>query len=310
MFSSGHSRDCTTLHFLRSRLKLLQNVNSSEPSDSVGREACRHVPATSTFVAGSHAIKKLEAQLQVPLFARRTREVSLSAQGEWLLAHVQRGLAELRQGIALVSDSPPAPLRLHTAPSFATQWLIPRLAGFVSTHPGIDLRFSASTDYAQFDNDDYDLDIVYGEESLHIEHRLPLLIEEVTPLCSPEVAKEISSMADLYRLPLIQSTGKSVRWPHWFELNGARTPTLSGLGFDRSSMAIVAATDGLGVVLESNLLTERERREGRLVAPLADQTLSIRYVGHHLVQSRRANQPAAMDQFKLWLLKELSAAAQ
>ncbi len=286
----------------RPPLQALQIFEAAGRTGSFARAASELSLSPS---AVSHAIKKLEAQLQAPLFARRTREVVLSAQGERLLVHVQRGLVELRQGIALVSDSPPAPLRLHTAPSFATQWLIPRLAGFVSTHPGIDLRFSASTDYAQFDNDDYDLDIVYGDDSLHIEHRLPLLIEEVTPLCSPEVAKEISSMADLYRLPLIQSTGKSVRWPHWFELNGARTPILSGLGFDRSSMAIAAAADGLGVVLESDLLTGRERTGGRLVAPLAGQTVSIRYVGHHLVQSRKAVQSTAAAAFVRWLQREL-----
>lgn len=291
----------------RPPLQALQIFESAGRTGSFARAAAELSLSPS---AVSHAIKKLEAQLQVALFVRGTREVALTVQGERLLAHVQRGLVELRQGIALVSDNPPAPLRLHTAPSFATQWLIPRLAGFVSSHPGIDLRFSASTDYAQFDNDDYDLDIVYGAESLHIEHRLPLLIEEVTPLCSPAMAEEIQSMADLYRLPLIQSTGKSVRWPHWFELNGARTPMLSGLGFDRSSMAIVAATDGLGVVLESNLLTERERREGRLVAPLADQTLSIRYVGHHLVHPGRASTLAAAEEFKRWLLIELGRQGQ
>jgi len=53
--------------------------------------------------------------------------------------------------------------RLHTAPSFAAQWLLPRPSGFVRENPNIDLRFSASTDYARVENDDFDLDIVYGE---------------------------------------------------------------------------------------------------------------------------------------------------
>jgi len=291
----------------RPPLQALQIFESAGRTGSFARAASEMSLSPS---AVSHAIKKLESQLQVRLFARGTREVVLTTEGERLLAHVQRGLAELRQGIATVSDNPPSPLRLHTAPSFATQWLIPRLSGFVGSHPNIDLRLSASTDYAKFDNDDYDLDIVYGAESLHIEQRLPLLIEEVTPLCNPKMAERIASIADLYTLPLIQSTGKSVRWPQWFELNGMRTPPLSGLGFDRSSMAIVAATDGLGVVLESNLLTERERTEGRLVAPLADQTLPIRYVGHHLVHPGRACALAAAEEFKRWLLTELERQRQ
>jgi len=287
-------------------LQALQIFESAGRTGAFSRAAAELSLSPS---AVSHAIKKLEGQLHLVLFTRGTREVVLTGDGERLLAHVHRGLAELRQGIALATDSSPAPLRLHTAPSFATQWLIPRLAGFVSSHPGIDLRLSASTDYATFDNDDYDLDIIYGTEALSYDDRLPLRIEDVTPLCAPALAAQIHSLADLYRVPLIQSTGKSVRWPQWFELNGARPPPLSGLGFDRSSMAIVAATDGLGVVLESDLLTERERHQGRLVAPLAGQTLPIRYVGHHLVQARQIHQPAAANEFRRWLLAELGVPA-
>lgn len=69
---------------------------------------------------------------------------------------------------------------------------------------------------------------------------------------------------------------------------------------------VVAATDGLGVVLESDLLTQRERLGGQLVAPLRDQTVSIRYVSHHLVQPRQTANSAAASAFKRWLMAELT----
>jgi DNA-binding transcriptional LysR family regulator len=78
-----------------------------------------------------------------------------------------------------------------------------------------------------------------------------------------------------------------------------------GLHFDRSLMAIAAAVDGLGVVLESTLLGERELRNGTLVSPLFDSTQEIRYIGHYLVYPKRLHHHAAFEVFKTWLLDQL-----
>ncbi len=71
-------------------------------------------------------------------------------------------------------------------------------------------------------------------------------------------------------------------------------------------MGISAAVDGLGVVLESTLLAEREMATGKLVAPLKGISQSVRYVAHHLVHPRRLRQQEAVAQFKMWLFKELA----
>jgi LysR family transcriptional regulator, glycine cleavage system transcriptional activator len=74
-------------------------------------------------------------------------------------------------------------------------------------------------------------------------------------------------------------------------------------------MAIAAAVDGLGVVLESTLLAERELLRGDLVKPLAGAAREVEYVGHYLVHPRRAHRHDAFETFKAWLLKELGIAA-
>ncbi|WP_313516835.1 LysR substrate-binding domain-containing protein [Pseudomonas sp.] len=257
--------------------------------------------------AVSHAIRKLETGAELTLFTRSARTIALTAEGALLLEHVQRGLEEMSRGFAMAISETTVPLRLHVAPTFATQWLIPRLARFVREHPGIDLRISASTDYATFENDDFDLDIVYGEPRRSAHEKTPLLIEELTPLCSPELAPSIRSMQDLYAQTLIKSDGQSVQWKGWFAANDLLTPSHYGLAFDRSSMAISAAVDGLGVVLESTLLAQREIAAGKLVAPLRGLSNSVRYVGHYLVHPRRHRQHDAFTQFKRWLLEELAA---
>lgn len=266
--------------------------------------AAKELDLSSSAV--SHAIRKLESAADIMLFTRNTRTVVLTREGRFLLEFVQRGLAEMSRGFAMVKSDACVPLRLHTAPTFATQWLLPRLPRFVKQHPEIDLRISANTDYASFQNDDFDLDIVYGDPAPSTHEKTPLCIEEITPLCSPELAASIATPQDLYAHTLIQSDGQSVQWKGWFAANDMLVPGQFGLAFDRSSMAISAAVDGLGVVVESTLLAQRELASGKLVAPLLHNSITVRYVGHYLVHPRRQRQHEAFFTFKQWLLSELA----
>ncbi len=256
--------------------------------------------------AVSHAVRKMEQTLGVVLFERNGRNLSLSAEGEALMRHVGPAFAELRRGLELVSTRGPQLLRLHSAPSFATQWLAPRLARFLADCPQVDVRLAAGTDYAQFSTDDeFDADIIYGlprHAGLSI---LPLGEETVTPLCTPQIARSIKSPADLLELTLIQSDNKQIRWPAWFALNGLAAPPPRGFRFDRSFLAIAVAANGLGVALESTLLAEQEIASGRLVAPLATRSESIRYVGHHLVFPKALHQRKTLRLFIQWMTREL-----
>jgi len=267
--------------------------------------AAREVDLSPSAV--SHAIRKLEDAAGMLLFTRTTRSLVLTPEGRLLLEHVQRGFEEMQRGFQrALPDTHVLPLRLHTAPSIASQWLMPRLPGFMAAHPGIALRLSADTRYATFD-DDHDIDIVYGVPDASRHEVIPLVVEQLTPLCSPAIAARILQVQDLYTQPLLQSAGQSVRWGGWFSANGLATPGDFALAFDRSSMSIAAAVDGLGVALESTLLAERELAAGTLMAPLMGRSTSVRYVGHHLVHPRALDPHGAAALFKRWLLAELAA---
>lgn len=287
-------------------------LSSLRVFESVGRsgsfvQAALELGISSSAV--SHSIRKLEESIDIQLFERTTREVNLTRKGRVLMEHVQRGLDEMQRGFALARTEEPPPLRLHTAPSFGVQWLMPRLPRFVQAHPAIDLRFSASTDYAQFENDDFDLDVVYGEPRSSVHEKVPLAVEHLTPLCSPEIAETLRSPQDLYKHRLIQCDVQMLQWKGWFEANHLMPTHHYALRFDRSTMAIAAAVNGMGVVLESTLLAETELKTGRLVAPLRGMTHDIQYVGHYLVYPKRRTRDAAAHVFIKWLLEELSVTA-
>lgn len=259
--------------------------------------------------AVSHAISKLEHSLGTRLFEREGRRVRLSADGQTLMRHVSLAFDEMRRGLEIVSARAPQLLRLHCAPSFAAQWLSPRLPGFLAAQPGLEVRLAASTDYARFTDDDFDVDIVYGPVWPEAAEVIPLGEEIVMPLCAPALARAIRRPHDLLDHVLIQSDVKMVRWPAWFEANGMCLPPPHGMRFDRSFLAIAAAADGLGVALESRRLVERELESGRLVAPLEGVTQDIAYRAHFLVLSRARRQRRAVTTFVEWLLAELELPA-
>jgi LysR family glycine cleavage system transcriptional activator len=168
------------------------------------------------------------------------------------------------------------------------------------------VRLAANTEYARFTNDDFDLDIVYGQPRGEGVDVIPLGEETVTPLCAPQIAKRIRKPKDLLSQVLIRSDVKQVQWHQWFAANGLESPAIHGMRFDRSFLAIAMACGGVGVTLESTRLAERELESHRLVAPLAGRSTDIKYIGHHLVFPRAGRQRRALRTFVDWITAELA----
>lgn len=276
--------------------------------EAAARSGSFQIAATELHLspsAVSHAIRKLEQSLGVSLFEREGRRVKLSANGAALMRHVGPAFDDLRRGMDQVSMRGPRVLRVHSAPSFAAQWLTPRLPRFLANHADIEIRLSAGVDYTRFINDEFDVDIVYGRPIQEGVVILPLGEETVTPLCSPKFASLIRRPEDLLKHALIDSDNKKVRWPDWFAANGMTAPPPHGMRFDRSFLAISAAVNGLGVALESTRLAEKEIAQGTLVPILADRANDVRYIGHFLVFPLLALRRQPLQMFKDWISKEL-----
>jgi DNA-binding transcriptional LysR family regulator len=263
--------------------------------------------------AVSHSIRGLERTLSTALFVRDGRSIRLTGEGETLMHHVERGFGELQLGIGSISTRGPRLLRLHCAPSFAAQWLVPRLRRLLVEVDRLEVRIAADTSYTRFVDDDFDADIVYGPPSLHFYgtsgHQgvmvVPLGTEVVSPLCAPELAERIITARSLLSETLIESEQKKVRWPAWFAANGLLAPEPRGPRFDRSFLSLSAAADGLGVTLESVRLAERELAAGRLVRPLQGICEDVAYTAHWLVFPRAKRYSQSIIVFVDWLAREL-----
>jgi LysR family transcriptional regulator, glycine cleavage system transcriptional activator len=175
------------------------------------RSAAEDLGLTPSAV--SHAIRGLERDLGTVLFEREGRSIRLTPEGETLMRHVERGFGELQLGVGSVAARKPQLLRLHCAPSFAAQWLVPRLRRLLTECSGLELRLATGTDYTKFLADEFDADIVYGVPSSEYYGSLtqqgmvvmPLGTEVVTPLCAPALAKTIRRLYG----------ARFAGWPRW-----------------------------------------------------------------------------------------------
>src|SRR6187397_1601674 len=83
------------------------------------------------------------------------------------------------------------PLTVTTTNSFASLWLIPRLAGFTREHPGVDVRITAETRVQDLERDGLDVALRHGPASLAGPNAVRLFGERVFPVCSPKLLKKL-----------------------------------------------------------------------------------------------------------------------
>jgi DNA-binding transcriptional LysR family regulator len=94
-----------------------------------------------TQSAVSHQIKSLEENLELKLFLRTGRTLSLTTDGQNLLASVQTALQGITSTcIQLGDDVFSGELVIAAPASFATLWLMPRISNFLDPFPNLTIR--------------------------------------------------------------------------------------------------------------------------------------------------------------------------
>ena len=256
-----------------------------------------------TASAISHQISHLEALLGVRLFERTTRGIALSQPGEAYLRRVAGAIGAIGAATDDARMGVRNSLHLHTSPSLASLWLMPRLARFARTHSAVSLFMSASPTHSDFTLGLVDLDIRYGLPNWPNLTVQPLFEESILPLASPAFIERhrLQEPVELLQVPLIQSTVSLVQWNDWLASRGlSQHPERFALRFDRASLSLDAAVQGLGVALESATMAKVHMDADRL-RPLFDPAWSLPVRAHFVVYPPRHAERPAVAQFVEWL---------
>jgi LysR family glycine cleavage system transcriptional activator len=139
-----------------------------------------------TESAVSRQINTLESNLGVRLFVRVKQRVVLTKAGKVYSAQVRRSLEQLdRDTLSIIAHgSGGGYLELAVLPTFASQWLIPRLAAFNTQYPDVRVNMGVRTGTFPFADTHFEAAIHYGKPTWPGTSADFLFSEEVVPVCA------------------------------------------------------------------------------------------------------------------------------
>lgn len=286
----------------------LPPLNALKAFEASGRHlnfrlAAEEIGVTQGAVA--QHVRALEADFQVKLFVRLARGLALTEEGRKYHVPIQRAFElisdatdELRpqQGVVTIS----------VTPSFATKWLVPRLARFTDANPDLNVQIVASPELANFQDDGIDLAVRQG--------RAPkgsglvsaaLFPSEFYAVCSPALQQgdhPLLMPADLeHHVLLLDGHGL---WPLYIEkiLPGRPAHKFRTIKFNQTAHAVDAALAGQGVALASDLFVADELASGRLVRPF--QQAVQKDLGFFIVAPRKSRNAASVRRMWDWLVEQ------
>ena len=260
--------------------------------------------------AVSRQVQLAEDHLGVRLFDRLYREIKLTAQGRALFDAVSMGLGhiahvaeELRREIDF------ADITISSSVTFASYWLMSRIAKFRAQFPDIDVRLVASARVRDLATTGLDFAVRYGRGSWPGADTDLMFGNDIIPVCAPSYLKahgKLRTPADLQGatlLKLSQFDRNWTTWDNWFEAFGLEDlKTIKSLRFDNYLLLIHAAVRGEGVALCGRRLADDLIRNGELVQPI-EASLKSEYSFYLLRPVGEVLGPA-QTRFRDWLLAE------
>ncbi|MBS7806775.1 LysR family transcriptional regulator [Variovorax sp. PCZ-1] len=267
-----------------------------------------------TSGAISQQVKCLEEALGLSLFDRSAKPISLTAEGRCLAPVMMEAFENVRLALLdLAQPSGNRAITLSCSPSFAMQWLGPRLSKLRKDLHSTDVqvfgefhrlnRFKMSNGKAyaaiRYDNGDYP-GLVCTK----------VLNEWLVPVASPAFLqanprlRKLSHLAGRYLLhdsrPWFDGEEAS-DWHEWLAAVGvAKMNQELGKSFNMAQLAVGAALAGEGVAMGRLALVAEHLRTGQLIAPYPIAVLA--QADYHFLTLR--SRSAQVKEVLAWLLSE------
>lgn len=285
--------------------------------------AARHLSFTQaadelhlTQSAISRQVAALEGEVGHRLFVRKTRALVLTPAGERLARSARQVLSSVDRAVDEIRGQTGSPrVSVTTYPSFASLWLVPRLAGFQREHPNLEIRIDAQGRRVDLETENIDLALRRCRPQEAPPEAVRLLDEDVTPALSPELLNRyggrLQSPSELLRVPRIEmeddvsrdSTGDWLRWLEHAGVDvGAESvfPVMVVAYIDQSMQA---AARGQGSVLAYNPFREEMVASGQLMLPFPDLRVATGY-SMFLVANPVSRGRPPVRQLHAWLLEQ------
>lgn len=252
-----------------------------------------------TEAAMRQHVRNLEKTLGYSLVERKGRGLSLTENGERLSAATSLSFGTLSNCIkAMASENQRKAIRIALPPSFAENWLMPRLTSFWVDHPTIEVELAPSLRIVDLRSESVDFAIRYGNGNWSDGTSTYLASAEFVVVGRPDIVGNDHSQN------LLMS--KSVPWlfevsrtEHrlWAQTKGINFDAPQNRHFPTNSLVISAARAGQGFSVQARALVEGDLANGTLVEVGSEAAQSL---GYYLVVNGNLR-PSARALMK-WLL--------
>lgn len=280
-----------------------------------------------TPTAVSHQIRDLENYLGQVLFRRLARKLELTAAGAALLPKVAEGMGCFVAAVeSLRGLTTRAGLMVKAPPTFASRWLVPRLATFTDGHQDVTLHLVSSLDtiddarqvpipftvIGTTEDGGAELEIRFGIAESRPGYRAePFLAAQYLVVCAPKLLQgkgALKKPEDVRHHTLIHDdTIPDERhrpsWKDWCAKAGINVKlSAKGTHFHDSGLVLAAVADGMGIALLSRQLVAPDVAAGRVAIPF-DIDIPSDY-GYYLVIPEGVAQRREVQAFRDWIVAE------
>ncbi len=253
--------------------------------------------------AVSQRLAKAEAILGHQLFVRCASGLQATEVCIRILPDLTAGMKHLSDALSYLDDRE-TNLTVSVAPIFASRWLIWRIHRFHDQEPAINVRVEPRAEMASFQGSEVDVGIRVGPSPGPNLDGSKLLDQRVFPVCSPEIARRIQTIDDVFDVPIIRENDIFFGWTEWLAHFGHKTgPFPAGPTYVDASLCLDAAMTGQGVFMAWETLACDAIEAGQLVAPLPGRVETGQSYWF-VVNPRTAKSPKTCK-FQKWLQKEL-----
>jgi len=265
-----------------------------------------------TQSAVSRHIATLESYLGVQLFLRSRHGVLLTAPGRVYAGEVAKAFATIATATKeLTRKTDNSTIRLRVYTTFAMHWLTSRMLEFNTQHPEVELSLNISVARINFEQDDVDMAIQFGDGNWPEMHADLLLADTIEPVCTPEFMAQHKSPDQgpeaLLNTRLFHSRYRRNDWEEWLRWTQLVDFAKSAEKVELNNSVLVyqATKRNLGMAMGQTSLLAEEIREGSLICPF-NRPLQ-RPLGYYLLRPKHRPDSRLNSIFRDWLLATINA---
>ncbi len=279
-------------------LPSLASLRAFEAAARTGSFSAAARELNVTHAAIAQHVRQLEDRFGQQLMQRNGNAMSVTPGALALSEALTEGFGRVAAAVRdFAAQDTGRALRVALTPSFAVNWLLPRLGRFWGAHPEVALELLPSTAILNLRTEAIDLAIRYGRGPWSGLRTEPLISAGHVAVSAP--GPQPATLAELAGRTWLLDGHRSEE-VLWAASQGIDLDAETVRSFDTAEMVLQAARSGLGIAILPRPVVADDLAAGRLVELCAESGTALAY---HLVTRPETTHPGLRTLIR-WLRAE------